>query len=68
MRIRVFIQKTGETRIVELESNSRIIDLLKALEISPSEVVPVKNGVIVTEREGLQENDEIKLLSVVSGG
>ncbi|MEM3648918.1 MAG: MoaD/ThiS family protein [Thermoproteota archaeon] len=68
MRVKVFIQRLRETRIVELEENSRIEDLLKTLRISVSEVVPVKNGVIVTEKELLGEGDEVKLLSVVSGG
>jgi sulfur carrier protein ThiS len=68
MRVRVFIQRLRETRIIDLEEDSRIEDLLKILRISASEVVPVRNGVIVTEKEPLREGDEVKLLSVVSGG
>lgn len=68
MKIKVFIQRAGETKLLELGENSRVEDLLKTLGISPSEIVPVKNGVIVTEREILQEGDEVRLLSVVSGG
>lgn len=68
MKIKVFIQRSGETKLVDLEENSRIGDLLKSLVISPSEIVPVKNGIIVTEKEILRDGDEVKLLSVVSGG
>lgn len=68
MRVRVFIQRHRETKTVTLEENSKIEDLLRTLRISASEVIPVKNGVIVTEKEPLGEGDEIKLLSVVSGG
>jgi len=64
----VFIQRTGETRLVELEENSNIEKLLKILGISPSEVVPVRNRIIVTEKEVVRDGDEIRLLSVVSGG
>ncbi len=64
----MFIQRLRETRIIDLEEDSRIEDLLKILRISASEVVPVRNGVIVTEKELLREGDEVKLLSVVSGG
>ncbi len=64
----MFIQRIGETRLIELEENSNIEKLLKILGISPSEVVPVKNGIIVTEKEVLRDGDEIRLLSVVSGG
>lgn len=66
--MKVFIQRLRETRVVDLEENSRIEDLLKTLRISSSEVIPVKKGVIVTEKEPLKEGDEVKLLSVVSGG
>ncbi|MBO3769667.1 MAG: MoaD/ThiS family protein [Thermoproteota archaeon] len=68
MKIKVFIQRSGETKLIDLGENSRIGDLLKSLGISPSEIVPVKNGAIVTEREILRDGDEVKLLSVVSGG
>ncbi|MBO3797906.1 MAG: MoaD/ThiS family protein [Thermoproteota archaeon] len=68
MKVKVFIQRLRETRVVDLEENSRIEDLLKTLRISSSEVIPVKKGVIVTEKEPLKEGDEVKLLSVVSGG
>ncbi len=68
MRVRVFIQRLRENKVLDLEENSRVEDLLKTLGISPSEVVPVKNGVIVTEKELLIEGDEVRLLSVVSGG
>ncbi|MGQ9596406.1 MAG: MoaD/ThiS family protein [Thermoproteota archaeon] len=68
MRVKVFIQRLRETRVLDLDENSRVEDLLKILRISPSEVVPVKNGIIVTEREAIRDMDEIRLLSVVSGG
>jgi|YelNatPaOPRAMG01_1025707.scaffolds.fasta_scaffold268465_2 sulfur carrier protein ThiS len=68
MKVRVFIQRLRETKVLDLDENSKIEDLLKTLGISLSEVVPVKNGVIVTEKEVIREEDEIKLLSVVSGG
>ncbi|MEM2979775.1 MAG: MoaD/ThiS family protein [Thermoproteota archaeon] len=68
MKVKVFIQKLRETKIIELNEDSSIEELLKTLRISPSEVVPVINGIIVTEKEVLKEGDEVKLLSVVSGG
>jgi len=68
MKVRVFIQRLRETRVLDLDEDSRVEDLLKTLRISSSEVVPVRNGVIVTEKEALKEGDEVKLLSVVSGG
>jgi sulfur carrier protein ThiS len=68
MRVKVFVQRLRETRVIDLKEDSRIEDLLKMLRISASEVVPVRNGVIVTEKELLKDGDEVRLLSVVSGG
>lgn len=68
MKVKVLIQRLRETRIVDLEETSRVEAILKTLKISPSEVVPVRNGLIVTEKEDLKDGDEVKLLSVVSGG
>ncbi|MGQ9478907.1 MAG: MoaD/ThiS family protein [Thermoproteota archaeon] len=68
MRITVFIQKIRDTRVLELRDGSSVMELLKMLGISPSEVISVRNGKIVTEREVLKDGDEVKLLSVISGG
>ena len=42
--------------------------LLKELHLSSEEVLIVRNGTLITEDEVLEDTDEIKLLSVVSGG
>jgi hypothetical protein len=40
MKVRVFIQRLRETRVLDLDEDSRAEDLLKTLRISSSEVVP----------------------------
>ncbi|HII14794.1 MAG TPA: MoaD/ThiS family protein [Nanoarchaeota archaeon] len=42
--------------------------LLKKLNINPVTVLVVKNGSLVADDEKLSEKDEVKILSVVSGG
>ncbi|HLD04403.1 MAG TPA: MoaD/ThiS family protein [Candidatus Nanoarchaeia archaeon] len=42
--------------------------LLGELRISASAVLIIKNGELVTEDELLKDKDDVKLLSVVSGG
>ncbi len=42
--------------------------LLSELSISASAVLIIKNGELVNEDELLKDTDEIRLLSVVSGG
>ena len=42
--------------------------LLKELNLNASTVLMVRNGTLVPEDEFLKDTDEIKILSVVSGG
>ncbi len=64
--VTVFIER--EKRTVEWEFSGRIRDLLAALRVNPETVVVVKNGEVVSEDERCAAEDELKLLSVISGG
>lgn len=45
-----------------------IKDLIIAFGINPETVIVVKNGEVVTDAESCSGDDEVRLLSVVSGG
>lgn len=63
--MKVFIEKTNETK--ELESKT-VNELLSKLKINPTTVIVIRNSELVTEDEQLSSKDEIKILSVISGG
>ena len=63
--VKVFIERENITR--KINANS-ISSLLKKLKINPEVVLISKNNKLVTVKSRLEENDEIKLLSVISGG
>ena len=63
--MKVIIEKTNE--IVE-HNPCKVEELLKDLKINPDTVLVAKNNEVVLLDENLSENDEIKILSVVSGG
>ncbi len=63
--MKVFIDKTNETKELEAETVS---ELLSKLKINPTTVIVTKNNELITEEEKLSSKDEIKILSVVSGG
>lgn len=68
--MKVYIEKEDkqiEITISELKENN-IKSLLDALKINPSTIITVKNNEVVLEDEPLQNDDEIKILSVISGG
>lgn len=61
----VFIERTRERRSVGASSVS---ELLSSLGIVPDEVLVMRNGSLATEDEVLEESDEVRVLSVISGG
>ena len=68
MKINVFIEKVNENKSVELKDDSKVKDLLNELNISANTVLVTVNNNLVIDAIKLNDNDQVKLLSVVSGG
>lgn len=64
--MKIWIERENKT--IEKSFSGRGADLLKELNLYNEEVVISKNGEVVSENEELADSDEIKLLSVISGG
>ncbi|MFH0752789.1 MAG: MoaD/ThiS family protein [archaeon] len=63
--MKVYIEKTKEKK----EINSKTVaELLEKLGINPTTVIAVVNGEAATEDAELSAEDEITIMSVVSGG
>ncbi|MEK6932459.1 MAG: MoaD/ThiS family protein [Nanoarchaeota archaeon] len=63
--IKVFIEK--ENKFVNVEaSNAR--EILTKLNINPETVLLARNNELILLETNLKNNDELKLLSVISGG
>lgn len=62
----VFIERTKEEKTLSFSGTAQA--LLESLGINPETVLVLKNEVLVTEDEQLEDNDEIKILTVISGG
>lgn len=65
MKIKVYIDKSKESKIVDCDS---IKEIVKKLNLNLEEFIIVKNGELITENTKLKDKDEIKFLSVMSGG
>ena len=63
--VKVFIEREN---IVKKMNAENIEDMLRKLKINPEVVLIAKNNELVTRKAKLKEGDEIKLLSVISGG
>ena len=62
----IYIEQQNKKLNKKFKGNAK--KLLDELGISASAVLIIKNGELITEDEILKNTDEIKLLSVVSGG
>ena len=63
--MKVYIERTNEYK--EVEANT-IKEVLEKLKINSTTVLISKNNELVTEDAKINDKDEIKLLSVISGG
>ncbi len=68
MNVGVFIDRGNKNTKVELNNNSTVADLLKKLNINPVTVIVSRDNELILEDKKLEDNDEIKILSVISGG
>ena len=64
--MKVFIEKENKKENIEFEGDVK--ELLEKLDINPETVIIISNDQVVTENEKLKGDEEIKILSVVSGG
>ena len=63
--IKVYIEK--ENKVVKLEA-SNAKEVLTKLNINPETVLLSLNNELILQETKLNNNDELKLLSVISGG
>lgn len=64
--MKIFLERTQET--IEKDFKGSAKDLIKSLGMNTEELLIIKNDELVTDDEILNDSDEIKLLSVISGG
>ena len=64
----VFVDRENKQKTIELNNNSIVADLLKELNINPVTVIVSRNNELILEDDKLSDNDEITVLSVISGG
>ncbi len=65
MKIKVYDERNDIKKQINVSS---IKEAAEKLSINLEEVIIIKNNALVTETSKLKENDELKFLSVISGG
>ncbi len=64
--MKIYIEK--DNTHISRGDNCTVRELLESLKVNPSTVIVVKNGTVVLDDEILEKDDDIQILSVVSGG
>ena len=64
--MKIFIEKTNKR--IEKKFNGAVAELLNLLKLNSETVLVTKNNTLVSENEALKDSDEVKILSVISGG
>ena len=52
----------------ELESNLTVRQAIEAVGLNPQSVLAVRDGELITDDTPLSDEDEIRLVAVISGG
>jgi len=63
--VKVFVERENKNKEISAKDGK---ELVSKLNINPETVLIVRNNEVLTEGVKLNEKDEIKLLSVISGG
>ena len=63
--VKVFIERENKNVNTKAED---IEELIKKLNIIKEEVIVIKNNELTPRNEKLKDSDEVKFLSVISGG
>jgi sulfur carrier protein ThiS len=66
--MKIYIEKDDRSEDIKLKKSIDGKKLLQKLKINPASVILVKNDEVVLEDELFEDDDEIKILSVISGG
>jgi len=68
INVKVSVDRNNTNKTLELDNEASVMDLLKKININPVTVIVSRNNELILEDEKLNDKDEIKILSVISGG
>ncbi|MBI2659022.1 MoaD/ThiS family protein [Candidatus Woesearchaeota archaeon] len=68
INVKIFVDRENRNKAIEFDNNATVSNLLKKLDINPVTVIVSRNNDMILEDEKIKNNDEIRILSVISGG
>lgn len=64
--MKIFVERENKNKRIKF--NGKVSRLLQQLKLNPATVLVSKNNHLVTEEDALKDSDDVKILSVISGG
>ncbi|MBI2175930.1 MoaD/ThiS family protein [Candidatus Woesearchaeota archaeon] len=64
--MKLFIERENKSKTFRF--NGTVSKLLRQLKVNPATILVARNKALVTENDKLIDSDEVKILSVISGG
>ncbi len=64
--MQVYVEREGRKR--KIAFNGTVSQLLPVLNVNPETVLVVRNSELLSPEDVISDSDEIKILSVISGG
>ena len=68
MKITVKILPENSTKKIELKSGSKVYDLLEKIQLRPDNLIVLKDNIPIPVDDILDEEQELSILQVASGG
>ena len=65
MKVRI---RNPQRREVEVTGRRRVADLLRELGLNPEAHIVIRGGQLLTRDQWLEEDDEVEVVSAISGG
>jgi len=68
LKVKIELYRTKEKKEFEVKKGLMISDLLKKINLKPDTIIVMRNNMPVPIDEKLEENQDLKILQVSSGG
>ena len=65
MKITVYLERTKESKQIEVQDFN---DIFRKLNLNPEAMLILRNNELITEKTNLKENDNLRIMPVISGG
>ena len=66
--MKLYIEKTNERKEITLKTPKKASEIIKELGINEETVIITRKNNLITKDDMINDEDEIELLSIISGG